>query len=108
MLKIDKIIPQVEKIVEEKYSENLRKISDIDIVIKTTIIRTSRVSDAESVIHKFFRRSKKLNPLRIPRKIAEIKIEKPRFSFKIISTPSNKIADKRIIKSIIWKILYYF
>jgi hypothetical protein len=34
MLKIDKIIPQVEKIVEEKYSENLRKISAIDFVIK--------------------------------------------------------------------------
>jgi hypothetical protein len=34
MLKIDKIIPQVEKIVEEKYSENLKKISAIDFVIK--------------------------------------------------------------------------
>jgi hypothetical protein len=98
------------KILGEKIFEKLLTISSKNpkvariltkIVIKTTIIRTSRVSDAESVIHKFFRRSKKLNPLRIPRKIAEIKIERPRFSFKIISTPSNKIADKRIIKSII-------
>ncbi|OIP12320.1 MAG: hypothetical protein AUJ99_04920 [Caldisericum sp. CG2_30_36_11] len=50
MLKIDKIIPQVEKIVEEKYSENLRKISAIDFVIKK--LKEIKPEDFENVTYK--------------------------------------------------------
>jgi len=50
MLKIDKIIPQVEKIVEEKYSENLRKISAIDFVIKK--LKEIKPEDLKNVTYK--------------------------------------------------------
>jgi hypothetical protein len=50
MLKIDKIIPQVEKIVEEKYSENLRKISAIDFVIKK--LKEIKPEDFKNVTYK--------------------------------------------------------
>ena len=50
MLKIDKIIPQVEKIVEEKYSENLRKISAIDFVIKK--LKEIKPEDLKNVKYK--------------------------------------------------------
>lgn len=50
MLKIDKIIPQIEKIVEEKYSENLRKISAIDFVIKK--LKEIKPEDFKNVTYK--------------------------------------------------------
>ena len=50
MLKIDKIIPQVEKIVEEKYSENLRRISAIDFVIKK--LKEIKPEDLKNVTYK--------------------------------------------------------
>lgn len=50
MLKIDKIILQVEKIVEEKYSENLRKISAIDFVIKK--LKEIKPEDFKNVTYK--------------------------------------------------------
>ena len=50
MLKIDKIIPQIEKIVEEKYSENLRKISAIDFVIKK--LKEIKPEDLKNVTYK--------------------------------------------------------
>jgi len=50
MLKIDKIIPQVEKIVEEKYSENLKKISAIDFVIKK--LKEIKPEDFKNVTYK--------------------------------------------------------
>ncbi len=50
MLKIDKIILQVEKIVEEKYSENLRKLSAIDFVIKK--LKEIKPEDLKNVTYK--------------------------------------------------------